>query len=63
MLRHRIQRPVDDAKYVVIDLDFEEVGQAARFLDFLQTKVWSSRETSPALVGTPHTRILESMPE
>ncbi|HCT81157.1 MAG TPA: hypothetical protein DGT23_32220 [Micromonosporaceae bacterium] len=63
VLRHRIQRAVDDPKYVVIDLDFEEAGQAAKFLDFLETKVWSSRMSSPALVGTPHTKILETVPE
>jgi len=56
---HRILRPVDDAHYVVVDLDFQTVGQAERFLDFLQTRVWSSSLNAPALVGTPQTRILE----
>ncbi len=31
VLRHRIQRPVDDPKYVVIDLDFATTGEAERF--------------------------------
>ena len=56
---HRILRPVDDAQYVVVDLDFRTVGEAARFLDFLQTRVWSSSQHAPALAGTPRTRILE----
>ncbi len=56
---HRIQRPVDDAHYVVIDLDFETPSQAQDFLDFLKNTVWSSSENAPALVGTPETRILE----
>ena len=56
---HRIHRPVDDAHYVVLDLDFETAGQAEAFLDFLKHKVWSSAENAPALIGTPHTRILE----
>lgn len=59
VLRHRIQRPVDDPEYVVIDLDFDTIGQAEAFVQFLRTKVWSSRENAPALAGTPQTRILE----
>ena len=55
----RILRPVDDAHYVVIDLDFPTAVQAERFLGFLQTKVWTSADNAPALAGTPQTRILE----
>jgi hypothetical protein len=58
--RQRVQRPVDDPRYVVIDLDFGTTDEAERFLDFLQTKVWSSRENAPALIGTPQTKILEA---
>jgi hypothetical protein len=56
---HRLQRPVDDPNYVVIDLDFDTTGEAERFLEFLQKKVWSSPENAPALIGTPQTKILE----
>jgi hypothetical protein len=56
---HRILRPVDDAHYVVVDLDFQTVGEAERFLDFLRTRVWTSMVNAPALAGTPRTRILE----
>lgn len=56
----RVQRPVDDPNYVVIDLDFDTVGGAEKFRDFLTTTVWSSRDASPALAGTPQTRILET---
>jgi hypothetical protein len=56
---HRILRPVDDTRYVVVDLDFQTAAEAERFLDFLQTRVWSSSRNAPALVGTPQTRILE----
>ena len=59
---HRIQRPVDDHNYVVINLDFDTVDDAQRFLGFLQTRVWSSAESAPALVGAPQTRILQSAP-
>lgn len=58
VLQHRIQRPVDDPKYIVIDLDFRTVGEAERFLAFLREKVWSSRENSPALAGPPKTTII-----
>lgn len=57
--QQRVQRPVDDPAYVVIDLDFDTASQAASFLGFLQAKVWSSPGAAPALVGTPQTRILE----
>ena len=56
---HRILRPVDDAHHVVVDLDFQTVGEAEKFLSFLQTTVWASAQNAPALVGTPQTRILE----
>jgi hypothetical protein len=59
VLRHRIQRPVDDPRYVVIDLDFDTTDEAEAFVEFLRTKVWSSRENAPALAGAPHTKILE----
>lgn len=57
---HHIRRPVDDPAYVVIDLDFDTTGEAEKFLQFLQQQVWPSRENAPALIGTPHTKILES---
>lgn len=56
---HRVQRPVDDAHYVVIDLDFDSTGEVERFLAFLRARVWSSAESAPALAGTPRTSILE----
>lgn len=57
----RVRRPIDDPKYVVIDLDFSTAAEAEKFLEFLHSKVWSSRENSPALAGTPRTRILETV--
>ena len=55
----RVQQPVDDDRYVVVDLDFPTREQAQRFLGFLESTVWASRESSPALAGTPRTRLLE----
>jgi len=57
--QHRIHQPIDDPRYVVIDLDFGTAAEAEGFLDFLRTAVWSSRDRSPALHGTPTTMILE----
>jgi hypothetical protein len=57
----RVQRPVDDDHYVVIDLDFPTREQAERFLGFLESTVWTSRDSSPALAGSPLTRLLESV--
>jgi hypothetical protein len=55
----RIQRPIDDANYIVIDLDFDTADEAQRFLNFLKTQVWAIPENAPALAGTPSTMILE----
>jgi hypothetical protein len=56
-----IRRPVDDPKYLMLDLEFETVGRAEAFADFLHQHVWSSPTSSPALAGAPKTRILDLM--
>lgn len=56
--QQRVQQPVDDPRYVVIDLDFDTVSAAEKFLGFLQANVWSSSDSAPALAGAPQTRIL-----
>jgi hypothetical protein len=61
VLHHRVQRPVGEPNYVVIDLDFDTTFEAETFLNFLETEIWSTTENSPALVGTPQTKILESV--
>jgi hypothetical protein len=53
-----VRQPVDDDKYIYITLDFDSVEDAAAFKRFLETNVWASAESSPALRGTPTTRIL-----
>jgi hypothetical protein len=57
----RIQRPVDDPKFVVIDLDFDRAEDAASFRGFLSTQVWANPENSPGLAGAPETMILEAV--
>jgi hypothetical protein len=61
-LAARIYRPIDDDKYVLIDLDFATVDQAERFHQFLRTRVWSTPDNAPALAGVPVTRILLAQP-
>ena len=57
--RHRVHQPVDDQRFVMIDLDFDTLAAAEQFLEFLRTRVWSSPENAPALVGSPTTRLLQ----
>jgi hypothetical protein len=45
---------------VIVDLDFDTVGEAEKFLGFLRANIWGVTENSPALAGEPRTRILEA---
>jgi len=65
--RYRICRPIDDPKYVLVDLDFDSAAEAQTFLTALE-QVWSRAELSPGLArsaapGTakPRTRIVEEV--
>lgn len=40
----RVQRPIDDPDYVVVDLDFDTTEAAEAFLTFLTTGLGQSRE-------------------
>jgi len=62
VIRERIMRPVDDPHYVLIDLEFVDLEATRAFLQFLETQVWSTPANSPALVGSPRTRIAEVAP-
>jgi hypothetical protein len=55
----RVQHPVDDPNYILIDLDFTTLEEAQRFLAFLKNKVWGSTDNAPALAGTPQTKLLQ----
>jgi len=61
VLRERIMQPVDDARYVLIDLEFATLEEAQRFQHFLQTQVWSNPANSPALEGSPRSRIVATV--
>jgi hypothetical protein len=53
-----IRQPVDDPKYLMLDLEFDTARLAEEFAHFLHEHVWSSPASSPALDGAPSTRIL-----
>jgi hypothetical protein len=55
---HRVRRPVDDGHYIYVELDFDSVEAAHAFKRFLETDVWTSRDASPGLAGTPTARVL-----
>lgn len=58
-VRHtHIQQPIDDDRYIYVQLDFENVTAATAFLDHLRAVVWASPEASPGLEGTPTARVL-----
>jgi hypothetical protein len=54
-----IRQPLDDPKYLMLDLEFATTGQAEMFASFLHEHVWSAPSSSPALAGVPQTRILD----
>ena len=54
-----IHRPVDNPKYLMLDLEFDTTERADAFSTFLEQNVWSSPTSSPGLAGVPHTQILD----
>jgi len=50
--RYRVFRPVEDPKYVIIDLDFDGPTEAEAFLESMR-KVWSRVDLSPGLLREP----------
>ena len=57
-----IRLPVDDPKYLMLDLEFDTADVAETFVEFLRQHVWSSPASSPGLAGAPKSRILELVP-
>jgi hypothetical protein len=57
--RYRVLRATDDPDYVLIDLDFEEAGEAAAYLAALQRQFYASEQASPVSGGGLRTRIVE----
>jgi hypothetical protein len=61
VLAGRIRCPLDDEKYLAIELDFETKETAEAFRHFLTTVVWSNPDASPGLSGRPTARILQAV--
>lgn len=59
---HRLRRPADDPRAVVVELDFDTVDGAEAFREFLRTRVWADPASSPALVGAPRAAVLVPLP-
>ncbi|MGQ0830335.1 MAG: hypothetical protein ACT4OV_01520 [Microthrixaceae bacterium] len=59
VIGERVSRPVDDEQYIVVGLDFDSTDHAEAFLSFLQTQVWASATSAPALAGRPKAAIVE----
>jgi hypothetical protein len=53
-------RPLDDPRYLAIDVDFDTLDEAEAFRSVLQD-LWGSRRATPALAGKPETRIVEQV--
>jgi len=49
---------VNDHGYIYVRLEFDSVERADAFKQFLESRVWTSREASPGLSGTPRARVL-----
>jgi hypothetical protein len=58
--RYAIQRPVDDSRYVMVDLHFDNVIDAEALLAKLR-EVWQSPAAAPALAGSPQARIIDTV--
>jgi hypothetical protein len=54
--RYQILRPVNDAKYVMIDLEFDTISQAEALLAAMRV-VWS--RVQGTIMTNPQTRIVE----
>jgi hypothetical protein len=56
--RYQVSRPIDDPKYVVVDLEFETASQAKTLLAALRV-VWGRVEGK--IMTNPKARVLESV--
>jgi hypothetical protein len=55
---YQIYRPVDDPKYIVVDLEFDDRNKAEAFRLALED-LWRSPQAAAALGGTPSLRVVE----
>lgn len=60
VLRYRVYRPIDDPKYVLVDLDFGAPEAAERFVTTMRS-IW--RQVEGTLIEGPRARIVECIEE
>jgi hypothetical protein len=58
--RYRISRPVDDSRYVVIDLEFDSSSEAEAFLTALRD-LWGRVQGRFGWTERPRARIMETV--
>jgi hypothetical protein len=56
--RYQIYRPIDDANYIAVDLEFDDRDRAEAFKSSLEA-LWQSAQAAPALGGQPRVRIVD----
>ncbi len=56
--RYQVYRPVDDAKFIGVDLEFDSRDAAQAFKLGLE-ELWRSPQAAPVLGGTPRARIVD----
>ena len=56
--RYRIMRPVDDPNYILIDLEFDSLGQAESLLAAMRT-VWG--RVTGTIILSPQARIVQTV--
>ncbi len=57
----RVRQPVDDSRYILVDLEFDDPETAQGFREFLEGVVWQSDDLSPGLDGVPTARLLNDV--
>jgi hypothetical protein len=59
VIAQRVSQPIDDDRYIVVQLDFDDAEHAAAFLDILRTRIWADPARAPGLGGSPRTLVLQ----
>jgi len=58
--RYQVYRPVDDPKYIAVDLEFDSQAEAEAFKLGLEA-MWRSPQAALVLGGSPRARIVETV--
>jgi hypothetical protein len=62
VLGYSVQRPVGDAGYALVDLQFGERDTAETFMERLEV-MWASPQAAATLGGSPRTRLFDVVDE